>query len=138
MQGKYTDAEAWWDKARAEAIAGFGERDAHLAVVTSGLAEVFRLAGGHKFAAAEPLLRETVALTQQEYGEADVRAAHARQLLGQYLSEAGQHKAAVAELEAAAAAKKKVLGKGHVDYAAVRPLLLQIPYTLAPLKFGKL
>ena len=120
MQGKYDEAEAWWHKARQEAIAGFGPDDAHLAVVSNGLAEVCRCAGGDRFAQAEQLYRDSLEIVERAYGSKDVRWAQACQYLGQYLSDAGRHKEAVPELTRAAAAKREALGKRHVDYAQVR------------------
>lgn len=126
MQGKLNEAEAWWQRARAEAIAGFGPTDGHLAVVAVGLAEVLRTAGGDHFAQAEALYRESVEITRREYGNQDVRSAHALQILGQYLSDAGRHNEALKVLAAAAATKQIVLGSGHVDYAQVRLVVVTL------------
>jgi Tetratricopeptide repeat len=78
LQGRFAEAEAWWLKARAEAIEGFGASTAHLAVVANGLAEVYRCAGGERFAEAEALYRESVAIVEREYGTADARCAFPR------------------------------------------------------------
>jgi tetratricopeptide (TPR) repeat protein len=127
MQGKLNDAEAWWQRARAEAIAGFGPTGGHLAVIANGLAEVLRTAGGDRFVQAEALYRESIEITERAYGKQDMRSAHARQILGQYLSDAGRHKEALKELATAVATKRAVLGRGHVDYAQVQLLVVAMP-----------
>ena len=120
MQERFDDAEAWWLRARDEAEAGFGPNDAHLAVIENGLAEVYRCAGGNKFAHAERHYRASIDILAREYGKDDVRCAQAVQYLGQYLSDAGRHAEAARLLRAAIASKQIALGKGHINVAEVR------------------
>ena len=75
LQGRYVEAEQWWEKAKAEAIQGFGGRTAQLAVIANGLAEVYRLAGGERFERAEALYRESIEIVEREYGASDARYA---------------------------------------------------------------
>jgi tetratricopeptide (TPR) repeat protein len=119
LQERYKDAERWWHHAREEVIAGFGATDAHHAVIANGLAEVNRRAGGQAFAKAEGYYRESLDITEREFGPRDVRYAQALQYLGQYLSDAGRHKEALHLLHQAVQAKRQALGRHHIDVAQV-------------------
>lgn len=116
-QGQYHDAEQWWHKAEEQAVRGFGSQDAHLAVVANGLAELYRIWGGERRAAAEALYRRGAAILEREVGPGDVRFAQALQHLGLYLMDCGRHAEALRELERAAAIKRAALGDHHADYA---------------------
>jgi tetratricopeptide (TPR) repeat protein len=119
-QEKLSDAEQWWEKAKREAIAGFGKDDGHLAVTANGLADVYRCQGGEKFHLAEALYRECLEITATCYGKGDVRYAQALQNLGQYCSDAGRHTEALQHLNQALSVKQSVFGKHHIDCARVR------------------
>lgn len=80
---------------------------------------MYRRAGGPAFAKAEAYYRESLHITEREFGAQDVRYAQALQYLGQYLSDAGRHGEAIRLLQQAVQAKRQALGRNHIDVAQV-------------------
>lgn len=119
MQGRYEDAEAWWKMALREAREGFGAQDMHTAVVSNGLAELYRLWGGEKFVEAEQYYLQCVQIMARETGTSDLRYAQSLQYLGQYYLDGQRFKEALEQLQKCAAVKKAALGAQHSDHCHV-------------------
>ena len=103
-------------RALAEAKAGFGEDDPHVAAARNNLAELYRLQ--RRFDEAEKLYAVAAAALEKHYGPSHPAAGAAvHNLAGCKLSR-GDFAGAYAAYADAAAKKAEALGPNHPDYAA--------------------
>ena len=115
-RGDLEAAGVYLRRALAEARAGFGEEDPHVAAARNNLAELYRLQ--RRFDEAEKLYAVAAAALEKHYGPSHPAAGAAvHNLAGCKLSR-GDFAGAYRAYAAAAAKKKKALGANHPDYAA--------------------
>ena len=114
-RGDLEAAGVYLRRALAEAKAGFGEKDPHVAAARNNLAELYRLQ--RRFDEAEKLYAVAAAALEKHYGAAHPAAGAAvHNLAGCKLSR-GDFAGAYRAYAAAAAKKKEALGANHPDYA---------------------
>ena len=115
-RGDLEAAGVYLRRALAEAKAGFGEDDPHVAAARNNLAELYRLQ--RRFDEAEKLYAVAAAALEKHYGPSHPAAGAAvHNLAGCKLSR-GDFAGAYAAYADAAAKKAEALGPNHPDYAA--------------------
>ena len=115
-RGDLEAAGVYLRRALAEAKAGFGEDDPHVAAARNNLAELYRLQ--RRFDEAEKLYAVAAAALEKHYGPSHPAAGAAvHNLAGCKLSR-GDFAGAYAAYAEAAAKKAEALGPNHPDYAA--------------------
>ena len=115
-RGRLDEAGRYLRRALAEAKAGFGEDDPHVAAARNNLAELYRLQ--HRWDEAEALYTQAAAALERHYGTGHPAAATATHNLAGCKLARGDHRGAYAAYAAAAKKKAASLGKAHPDYAA--------------------
>ena len=115
-RGDLEAAGVYLRRALAEARAGFGEEDPHVAAARNNLAELYRLQ--RRFDEAEKLYAVAAAALEKHYGPSHPAAGAAvHNLAGCKLSR-GDFAGAYAAYADAAAKKAEALGPNHPEYAA--------------------
>jgi len=115
-RGDLEAAGVYLRRALAEAKAGFGEDDPHVAAARNNLAELYRLQ--RRFDEAEKLYAVAAAALEKHYGPSHPAAGAAvHNLAGCKLSR-GDFAGAYAAYADAAAKKAEALGPNHPEYAA--------------------
>jgi hypothetical protein len=115
-RGDLEAAGVYLRRALAEAIAGFGEDDPHVAAARNNLAELYRLQ--RRFDEAEKLYAVAAAALEKHYGPSHPAAGAATHNLAGCKLSRGDYAGAYRAYASAALKKKKALGAHHPDYAA--------------------
>ena len=115
-RGDLEAAGVYLRRALAEAIAGFGEDDPHVAAARNNLAELYRLQ--RRFDEAEKLYAVAAAALEKHYGPSHPAAGAATHNLAGCKLSRGDYAGAYRAYASAAMKKKKALGAHHPDYAA--------------------
>ena len=115
-RGRMDEAGRYLRRALAEAKAGFGDDDPHVAAARNNLAELYRLQ--RRWDEAEALYTQAAAALERHYGPGHPAAATATHNLAGCKLARGDHRGAYAAYAAAAKKKAASLGKAHPDYAA--------------------
>lgn len=114
-RGRHDEAGAYLRRALAEAKAGFGDRDPHVAAARNNLAELYRLQ--KRWDEAEALYADAAAALERHFGPGHPAAATATHNLAGCQLARGNHGGAYRTYAAAAEKKARSLGKAHPDYA---------------------
>ena len=114
-RGDLEAAGIYLRRALAEAVAGFGGGDPHVAAARNNLAELYRLQ--KRWDEAEALFAEAADALEKHYGQSHPAAGAALHNLAGCKLERGDYAGAFAAYKTAAAKKAKALGVHHPDYA---------------------